>query len=860
MLINLRFVRVLFIVGLSFFSLIANAQNASLAQTDMSQIKVDMLSDEQVASFVKKAEESGMSEQQLVSAAMQRGMPSTEVDKLRKRIEKLKKDKGSKSDNTKFRDRTRMNTTSDENAAGNRDQLFEGKTEQEIEDSIEMAQANEEENLFGTIGKKKYKKTVRPEDKVFGLAIFKNKKLSFEPSLNIATPQNYVLGADDEVVIDIWGASQETYQEKISPEGNININGIGPIHLNGLTIEAASVKLRRELSNIYAGLRTGNTSIKISLGSVRSIKVNILGDVTNPGTYTLPSLATVFNALYSAGGPSLNGTLRSVRLVRANKTIADLDFYDYLLKGEQKDNMCLQDQDVIFISPYSNRVEVKGEAKRPFLYDVKDSESLKDLVNFAGGFTGKAYSQRMKVIRKNGRENKVLDVATTNADTFKLVNGDEIAIDSVLNRFENRVEIKGAVYRAGVFSVDNGVTLKQLIDKADGLRGDAFKNRATIYRTKDDLTMEAIPVDLAGIITSTASDITLMREDIVWIPSIFDIKEEYSIKIDGEVRYPGSYPFVDNSNVEDVILRCGGLMESASFARLEVARRVKNIMAESASDKIAEIFQFPISADLKLSPEASKFVLLPFDQIFIRRAPGYENQTMIKVQGEVAFPGNYIISSKTEKISDIIKRAGGLTSYAYPKGSRIVRKLPIDKRSRDEAIKVFKKQSKQDDDAKTSKDSVQIDIPLNDETTIGIELNKILANPGSPYDLLLQKGDSIIIPRELQTVRINGGVLFPITVRYDKSYRLRSYVSRAGGFSTEARVGKSYVLYANGSVKRTHKLLFIKFFPRIDPGAEIIVPQKPVKKGFSTGEIASLVTTFLSSLALVTVTIINFKK
>lgn len=842
---SIRFILILFFSLSSFF---VSAQNSGISQSDLSQIQVDQLSDEQVTSFIKKAEESGMSEQQLEAAALQRGMPSSEVDKLRTRIEKIRSGSGSTSDSQSFRDRSRTYSAADESKVNNKNRLFDGQSHKDVEDSIASANSAQESDLFGTLTKKKLKKEIRPEEKIFGFSIFKNKKLSFEPGLNIPTPKNYVLGAGDEIIIDVWGASQQTYQEKINPEGNIIISNIGPVYLNGLTIEEATSKLKKDLGNIYAGLRAGNTSLKLSLGAVRSIKVNIVGDIATPGTYTLPSLATVFNALYAAGGPALNGTLRSVRLIRDNKTIADLDFYDYLLKGEQKDNVRLQDQDVIFISPYSNRVEVKGEVKRPLLYDVKPNESMKDLICFAGGFTGKAYSQRMKVIRKNGRENKILDVTALNTDTFKLLNGDEITVDSVLNRFENRVEIKGAVYRSGVFAVDNGITLKQLIEKADGLRGDAFKNRATIYRTREDLTMEVLSVDLAAVLAGTSNDIVLQREDIIWIPSIFDLKEEYTIQIDGEVKKPGIYPFVSNSTVEDVIVRCGGLLESASFARLEIARRIKNVMAENASDKIAEIFQFQINQDLKLTPEVSKFTLQPFDQIFIRRSPGYETQALVKVDGEVAFAGHYSISTKNERISDLIKRAGGLTPEAYPKGARLVRKLPVDEKQRMEALKAI---------IASSKDTVKIkDISMSNETAIGINLDKILANPLTDLDIILQEGDVLKVPKQLQTVRLSGSVLYPVTVRYDKSFRFKSYISRAGGFATEAKKSKSYVIYANGSIDQTRKIFFFNSYPRIEPGAEIIVPKKPERKGMSTAEVVGI-SSAMASFSLIVVTIIK---
>lgn len=818
-----------------------------LSKYDLSTLKVDELSDDQVGSFMTRAEQSGMTEQQLEQMALSRGMQPTEIEKLRKRVEKIKEEKGATNDSDKFRNRERK--YSDEKYLTEKENIDKRINEGNVEKS-----KNETANLiFGILKSKEKAELVKLEEKIFGFSLFNYKRLDFEPSLNLATPQNYQIGPGDELIIDVWGASQQTYQQKITTEGYVLISNVGPIFISGMTIEEATGKIKKDLSNIYAGLRgtNPNTFIKVSLGSLRSIKVNIVGDVFFPGTYTLSSLATVFNALYAAGGISVNGSLRNIKVVRNEKTVAELDLYDFLLKGEQKGNIRLQDQDVIFIGPYINRVEIKGEVKRPALYDMKDKETIKNLLYFAGGFTGKSYSRRFKLIRKTLQENKIFDVSNTEIDTFYMVNGDELEVDSILNRFENRVEIKGAVYRPGIFSLDNASTLKQLIKKAEGLRGDAFKNRASIYRTKDDLTMEVIPVDLSVLMNdSVASDIKLQREDLIVIPSIFDLKEEYSIQIEGEVRRPGIYPYVANATVEDIILQSGGLLESASFARLEIARRVKNRMAENSSNQIAEIYQFQISQDLMLSNAASKFTLQPFDQIFIRRSPGYMIQALVKVEGEVAFPGTYSIANKAERISDLVKRAGGLTPEAYPKGARIVRKLPVDEQMRAKALKRLKE---------LIRDSVKIEYLYENESAIGISLDKILAEPQSELDLFLQEGDVLRIPKQLQTVRISGEVLYPVIVRFDKRNRFRSYIAGAGGFSSSAKRSKTYVIYANGSVDQTSKILFFNHFPKIEPGAEIVIPKKPERKGLSTGEAVSLGSA-VASLSLIIITIINALK
>lgn len=845
---NRRVINIFLTFVILFFTVSAFSQESGLSQNDLSKLQVDQLTDDQIKSFVQRAEQSGMTEQQLENAALARGMQPVELEKLKTRIDKIKNEGDTKTDSDKFHDRSRSYKTTDENKQINKDDLFQGKKRDETDQKEQS-----EDNLFDTLtSKTKKTEKKKPEEKIFGFSLFNNKKLSFEPSLNIPTPENYQLGPGDELIIDVWGASQQTYQQKISPEGSIIISNVGPISLSGMTIKDATGKIKKELSNIYAGLRgaSPNTFLKVSIGNVRSIKVNIVGEVSMPGSYTLPSLATVFNALYAAGGPSLNGTLRNVRVVRENKTIATLDFYDFLLKGEQKNNVTLQDQDVIFINPYESRVEVKGEVKRPMIYDTRSSETLKDLIYFTGGYTGKAYSQQIKIYRKTSRENRVVDVSLTQMDTFKIANGDEVMVDSILNRFENRVEIKGAVYRPGIFSLGDSLTLKQLITKAEGLRGDAFKNRAVIYRTKDDLTMEVVSVDLGSLLANSTPDVSLQREDLVVVPSIFDIKEEYKIDIEGEIRKPGSYPYVSGATVEDLILQSGGLLESASYARLEIARRIKNSVAENTSNQVAEIYQFQISQDLKLTEAASRFTLKPFDQVFIRRSPGYMIQALVKVEGEVAFPGSYSIANKMERVSDLVKRAGGLTPEAYVKGARLVRKLPIDEQMRAKALKRLRAQLK---------DSVKIDFTEENESAIGINLDKILANPQSGYDLFLQEGDLLRIPKELQTVRVSGEVLYPVTVRYKSGKRLKSYVSSAGGFGPQAKKSMTYIIYANGSVDRTHKILFFNAFPKVEPGAEIVVPRKPERKGLTTGEAVGI-SSALATMGLVIVSLINALK
>jgi protein involved in polysaccharide export with SLBB domain len=821
------FTCLLFFLALTMISNRAFSQEAGLSGTDLSTINIDNYTDAQLQSFLLKLEKQGYTVDQAVSMASAKGLPQTEIAKLQKRIEKIKKTSGTKTDSEKFKNKERNYTDPDE-----------------VKSDENKEKTEKEDDLFSIF---KSDKKERPEDKIFGFSLFNRKKLTFEPNLNIATPQNYQLGANDEIKIEIWGASQQTYEQKISPEGTIFIDNVGVISLSGLTVEDATLKLRRTLTKIYAGLSTGGTFLKLSLGNnIRSIKVNIVGDVYIPGTYTLPSLASAFNALYAAGGPSINGTLRNVKIIRNNKVSATLDFYEFLLNGELKNNIQLQDQDIVFVSSYKNRVEMKGEIKRPLFFDVLEKESLKDLIRFSGGFTGKAYDKRFKIIRKTGFAHKILDVDLKSADTLHLLNGDEVMVDSVLNRFENRVVLNGAVYKPGNYSIDSVLTLKQLIQKSGGIRGDAFLSRAAIYRSRPDYTLEVIPIDL-NTIFSGSNDIQLQREDVVFISSIFDQKEEYHITIEGEVRQPGEYLYVSNATVEDLILLAGGLKESASLARIEIARRIKNPNAVTTSNQVAEVFQFSISEDLKISNSAKLFELQPFDQVYVRRSPGYQFQANIILEGEVLFPGKYSISNKNERISDIIKRSGGLTLEAFPKGARLVRKLPIDAKARQKALETIKSQSR---------DSIKFIVEIDSLSTIGINLDRILANPGSKYDLLLNEGDVIKVPKELQTVRLSGQVLSPVLVRYDQGKGFKGYVSGAGGFAPDAKKSKSYIIYANGTMDRTKKIFFFNSYPKVEPGAEIVVPKKAERKGMSTGEAVSIATA-VSSMALIIVTIIK---
>ncbi len=842
----------------------AQNQPSDLNSIDFAKVNVDDISDDQIRQLMEKAAESGMTQQQIESVALSKGMSQNEVQKLSLRMNTIQTLGGSKKQGT------------DINARGRNETYTAKRKDLKPEDLLT--------ELF-TAQNDSFMLKEDPRKQIFGYSLFNTKDLTFEPSANFPTPANYVLGPGDEVNIDIYGASQQKYSLMVSPDGFIVIDKIGPVSVSGKTIEDATKIITTRLSSIYSGLRGAqpNTFAQVSLGNLRSIKVILLGEVYLPGSYTLSSMAKAFNALYLSGGPDINGSLRNIEIIRDNEIIDSIDIYSFLFYGDIHKNILLKNQDIIKINPYSIRVKVTGEVKRPLVYEMKPNESLADLIRFAGGFGDKAYTNRIKIIRNTTREKEILDVPVSEFNSINLHNGDSVVIEPILERFSNRVEIKGAVYRPGTYSIQDSLTLQRLIEKAEGVKGDAFLSRAIIYRTKENYTLETIPVDLAAVLNGTFPDILLKREDIVVIPSIFDMQEEYYVQIDGDVRNPGKFPFMYNSTVEDIIIQAGGFLESASMARLEIARRVKDAETTSTTNKVAEIFYYPISKDLRLSEAGKNLVLEPFDRIFIRRSPGYEKQITATLEGEVLFPGEYSISNKDERISDLIKRSGGLTQDAYPKGASLIRMFEIDENERTKAFKTggaFQTQflnnaginANQNGNYNTpgiqnstntlSDKKLQVldsiltsAIQYNKEQAIGIDMEMILAHPHSKYDLILQKGDRLIVPKLLQTVSLSGSLLHPISARYDKRYSFQHYIRSAGGFTSDAKKSKSYVIYANGSVDVTRTTFGIKSYPKVEPGAEIVVPIKN-KRPVRVGELISLGSA-LTSMALVVVTLLR---
>ena len=784
--------------------------------SDLRSVNVDQLSDAQVQQFLDKAKESGMTLDQLEVAAQTRGMPASQISKLRNRIRAL--------------------------------QLKSSSTSSQIESSQDRLREDNDatnSNLFETLSSDESPSSTKGL-KVFGLDIFKSSTSSFIPSQNVATPENYVLGAGDELIIDVYGASEITYQQTISPDGKILISGVGPIPLAGITVQAAKIRIFNKLSTIYSGMKgiNPNTFMEISLGGVRSITVNVVGNVTQPGSYTLTSFSTVFNALYNAGGPAENGSMRRIELLREGKVIANLDIYQYLFQGNDSQNLQLQNGDVVVVKPYINRVKLAGEVKNPAIYELENNQTLNHLLEIAGGFSEMAFRERIVIDRIGKKEKEVVSVNRDSFDTEVIQNGDSIFIAPVLDTYRNRVKIQGAVKRPGYFELTSEMTLSVLLSIAEGLRDDAYLKRGNIIRLSEDLSLKNISFDIELIINGD-QDLLLSANDLVIIPSIFDIEEKKMVTIDGRIRNPGEFPFTEDMTVEDLIALSGGLLEDASTFTIEVARRLKN---DEDLSKSSEVFTLKINEDLSLSGQ-SNIKLKPYDLVLIKSTPFEREQKVVKIEGEVNLPGLYALESHDDKLSDLIKRAGGLTEYGFAEGAMLIRQS--DFKSNDEEIReearLFRAQQLSQ---LLYRDSIDQFNDIEKRQAIGIELEKALAKPGSLDDLILRDGDLISIPQKLETVRIQGEVLYPNAVRFIEGTSLKSYVSAAGGFTANAKIAKSYVVYANGSAKRTKSFLFFRKFPRLKPGADIIIPQKPERRRMTVQEVLGI-TSSLATIALI---------
>ena len=681
---------------------------------------------------------------------------------------------------------------------------------------------------------------------VFGRDIFRNSDLTFEPSMNIATPTDYRLGPGDQVVIEVWGASEANITQKVTPDGYISIPDIGPVAVNGLTVQAASERIRGKLSKIYSGMKTANvdlsTNVKVSLGQIRTIQVNIMGEVARPGTYALSSFSTVFHALYKAGGISELGSLRNIKVVRGGRTVATVDVYDYIINGRSHSDIRLQEGDVILASPYDALVLIQGKIKRPMYYEMKSSESVLTLINYAGGFTNDAYSSAVTVERNNNKEKTICTVDDMNYGVFKVKDGDIVSIGAILDRYDNRVEIKGAVYRPGFYAMGNDIsTVRDLILKADGLLDDAFTNRAVLHRENPDKTLEVISVNTKGILNGTEPDILLQKNDILFIPSIYDLEAKGTLEIVGEVFSPGVFPYAANTKLEDLIIMAGGLTEAASTVRVDVTRRLNDAKSTKKTKDISKTFSFSVKDGFVVEGEPG-FILEPYDQVFVRRSPGYSQKINVTINGEVEFEGSYALNVRNERLSDVIKQAGGLTEFAYLEGARLERQLTYEEYLQAKELMAMI----------TSNNKVEgndsIVVPEVTRTyPVGIDLVEIMKNPHSEIDPVLQDGDVVIIPQLMTTVSVSGSVRKPNTVVYNPTMKLKDYISEAGGYAERARKSGTFILYPNGHIKELGKSASAK---EIIGGSKIIVPQK-AKSQWNIGTTLSTITTSVSMLAVI---------
>lgn len=721
---------------------------------------------------------------------------------------------------------------------------------------------------------------VKPRIPVYGEYLFSNKELTFEPKLNIPTPVNYVLGAYDEVIVDVSGLYDSSSKLKITPEGYIRIPNVGPVKVAGKTIEEATNIIKAQASKIYPGLNDGQTRINISLGNIRSIQVAIIGNVVKPGTYTLPSLATAFNALYACGGPTETGSMRMVKVIRNGKKIAEIDLYKFLTDGILDNNVMLHDGDVVKVEPYHSRVTLRGALKITGRFEGKDGETLSNMIRYAGGFTDSAYTQIATVIRTTVKGKSVQDVKLADYPTFKIQAGDDIFFSVQQEIFTNKIEITGAVKRPGVYGLEEGLTVSALIKKADGLKEDAFLNMALINRKRADKVPEIINFRLGDVLSGKVPDILLQRDDKVEITSVLEQRNKLKVTVSGEVKIPGEYNLVENMTVADLIMKAKGFTEAASTDSVELIRTIKNENELIASDQKSVTMKFRIDKDLNLTDSAALFKLESGDQVIVRRIHGFEEIRMVNIDGEVIRPGNYNIMSKTERISELINRAGGFTNFAYLKGAFLIRNPKLDdpqkimNRFLVRAAKtqiVSSGQNKIDatllekmgnpESALANVDSVKQEMAGGSivkeigelEGLVGINLDEIMKNPGGRFDLILEEGDIIYIPRQLQTVRVLGEVFFPTYVRYDERKGFRDYLNNAGGVTSNGLKKQIFVLYPNGSSASTKRFLWMKFYPRVTPGAQILVPKKEIDitKRMTTGETISILSTVASMAALV---------
>ena len=847
--------------------------------SSMAMAQSSSMTDDQVMSFVVKEHNSGTSNSQIVTKLMQRGVDISQIRRVRARYEREAKQGGLenasgkasatpsrlRANNGKTREDYAKNTnpsTSTPNATHqdvtNRSNYRVSAESTDNSDKDEyMAIQNEMSSMYPDIEPQK------KSSKVFGRDIFNNKSLTFEPNMNIATPQNYRLGPGDAVIIDIYGASQKTIQDTVSPDGTVTIEGYGPVSISGLTVSQANAHLRGTVGSRYS-----SSKIRLTVGQTKTIMVNVMGEVKAPGTYTLSAFATVFHALYMAGGINDLGTLRNIKVYRNNRLVTVVDIYDYILNGKLTGNVRLADNDVIVVGPYDCLVNITGKVKRPMFYEMKKNESINSLLKYAGSFTGDAYKKSVRVNRKTGREYSVYNVEEFDFASFRIADGDSVTVEPILNRYANTVEVRGAVFRPGMYNLGEQVnSVRSLIEHAEGLTEDAFKARAVMHRMKTDRSLEVVSVDVEGIMSGKVADIPLKENDVLFIPTRQDKMNERTITIRGEVLFPGTYKYADNETIEDFVLQAGGLTDKASVVNVNVSRRVSDTKALRPDSLIAQTYTLSLKDGFVIDGTPG-FILMPFDEVFIRKSPGYTEQQNVTIEGEVLFAGAYTLTKRNARLSDLFKKAGGSTKEAYLKGARLIRKANDTEKARMEAVLKMQREQQQKNllqlaassnsgsnlqqvaESAKNADLEKFNVP--DEYPVGIDLSEAIKHPGSDEDLVLREGDRLVVPQYNGTVKINGAVMYANTVGYEKGKRASYYIDQAGGFASDAVKNKAYIIYMNGKVAK------VSHGAKVQPGCEIVVPAK-LKRKMSVAETMSLGTS-MSSIAAMIATIANLSK
>ena len=857
------------------FALMLLSAGSVMAQSGMT--------DDQVMSFVAKEHSAGTSNSQIVTKLMQRGVDISQIRRVREKYEKMQKQGSlaSATDRTGNASRLRSNNgktrsdygkQSDKEAANYSNYRVQAQRDYSYRhtyDSNDEEYGDMQNELNGIVPdstqmlKQLLAQQAKDKHRVFGRDIFNNKELSFEPNMNIATPQNYRLGPGDAVIIDIYGASQRTIQSTVSPDGEVTIEGYGPVNVSGLTVAQANARLRNTLGSRYRSSR-----VKLTVGQTKTIMVNVMGEVKAPGTYTLSAFATVFHALYMAGGINDLGTLRNIKVYRNNRLVTVVDIYDYILNGKLTGNVRLADNDVIVVGPYDCLVNITGKVKRPMFYEMKKNESINSLLKYAGSFTGDAYKKSVRVNRKTGREYSVYNVEEFDFASFRIADGDSVTVEPILNRYANTVEVRGAVFRPGMYNLGEQVnSVRSLIEHAEGLTEDAFKARAVMHRMKTDRSLEVVSVDVEGIMSGKVADIPLKENDVLFIPTRQDKMNERTITIRGEVLFPGTYKYADNETIEDFVLQAGGLTDKASVVNVNVSRRVSDAKALRPDSLIAQTYTLSLKDGFVIDGTPG-FILMPFDEVFIRKSPGYTEQQNVTIEGEVLFAGAYTLTKRNARLSDLFKKAGGSTKEAYLTGARLIRKANDTEKARMEAVLKMQREQQQKNllqlaassnsgsnlqqvaESAKNADLEKFNVP--DEYPVGIDLSEAIKHPGSDEDLVLREGDRLVVPQYNGTVKINGAVMYANTVSYEKGKRASYYIDQAGGFASDAVKNKAYIIYMNGKVAK------VSHGAKVQPGCEIVVPAK-LKRKMSVAETMSLGTS-MSSIAAMIATIANLSK